>query len=238
MYIPYLVKELRNNPIQGVDLKGFLIGNAYTDPKLETSTSFAYLLNHGLISLDEYTTLKASCPVDVWTRVQNLTAECSTPFKNLVKRFQVFNVYDVTQTNANCSIATKNAISTIKDPCAVEYATQYLNLPQVQQVIHLMSTQKWEQCSYINFMPSISAVPVYREIINNSTSPLRILLYSGDTDSAVNIVGTQKWIQELGLPITKSWRPWMDPHGELAGFIQDYDGLVFKTIRNAGRKLI
>ena len=37
---------------------------------------------------------------------------------------------------------------------------------------------------------------------------LRILIYSGDVDGIVPVVGTRRWTAGLGLKTTKPWRPW------------------------------
>ena len=39
-------------------------------------------------------------------------------------------------------------------------------------------------------------------------SSWRILIYSGDADSAVPFIGTQRWIQCLNSPITSDWANW------------------------------
>jgi len=36
-----------------------------------------------------------------------------------------------------------------------------------------------------------------------------MLFYSGDTDGAVPLAGTRKWIKKLNWPIVDKWRQWL-----------------------------
>ncbi|CAK4382988.1 unnamed protein product [Aphanomyces euteiches] len=62
------------------------------------------------------------------------------------------------------------------------------------------------------------------------------LIYSGDADSIVNFVGTQRWItrEGLNLSIEAPWRPWFGPDQQLAGYTETYTNLTFTTIKGAG----
>jgi len=66
-------------------------------------------------------------------------------------------------------------------------------------------------------------------------SGIKILKYSGDTDSVVPFNGTEKWIKKLNLPILEKWRSWTtaDPLN-IGGYVTKYDGLTFITVRGAG----
>jgi len=61
----------------------------------------------------------------------------------------------------------------------------------------------------------------------------KILIYSGDTDGAVNTYGTKRWLQELNWNVTSAWGPWYS-QGQIAGYMQSYDGLDFVTVHGAG----
>jgi len=43
--------------------------------------------------------------------------------------------------------------------------------------------------------------------------------YSGDTDGAVPLLGTRRWIKTLNLDIVKEWRPWIIDT-QVAGYIE------------------
>ena len=69
---------------------------------------------------------------------------------------------------------------------------------------------------------------------------IRILLYSGDTDSVVSYFNTQSALKQLNLNIINEWRPWLiaetgtDDDGQVGGYVTEYTELTFTTIRGAG----
>ncbi|KAE8768095.1 putative serine carboxypeptidase-like 23 [Hordeum vulgare] len=57
---------------------------------------------------------------------------------------------------------------------------------------------------------------------------------SGDFDSVCPLPATRYSIQDIGLPLTTPWRPWV-AKGEVAGYVQHYaGGLTFLLVRGAG----
>mmetsp|Transcript_65284 Transcript_65284/g.75057 ORF Transcript_65284/g.75057 Transcript_65284/m.75057 type:complete len:118 (-) Transcript_65284:139-492(-) len=63
----------------------------------------------------------------------------------------------------------------------------------------------------------------------------KIWKYSGDADAVVPFNGTQKWISALDLPLVTEWSQWKVLNNSvIAGFYQEYEGLTFLTVRNAG----
>lgn len=135
-------------------------------------------------------------------------------------------------------------------PCADTFTLEYLNQLDVQLAIHAVpsggdgqdasllpvSTVNWVDCSDevgALFTSSASSLPKYPGILNKG---LDILIYSGDADSNTNFIGTQRWIGEDGLKlhVTDKWKAWFGPDSQLAGYVQGYDGLTFKTVKGAG----
>jgi len=60
-----------------------------------------------------------------------------------------------------------------------------------------------------------------------------MMFYSGDTDGAVPTYGSKRWIKELNYPVTKEWSQWTTD-GQVSGYIQQYDGLDFVTVKGVG----
>jgi carboxypeptidase C (cathepsin A) len=60
-----------------------------------------------------------------------------------------------------------------------------------------------------------------------------MMFYSGDTDGAVPLAGTRKWIKELNWPIIDAWRPWYT-NEQVSGYIVGYEGLDFITVKGVG----
>lgn len=75
-----------------------------------------------------------------------------------------------------------------------------------------------------------SALPIYSKLIQ---AGIRIWVYSGDTDGRVPVLSTRYSLNSLGLPISKSWRPWYHEK-QVSGWCQEYEGLTFATFRGAG----
>ena len=76
--------------------------------------------------------------------------------------------------------------------------------------------------------------PWYKDVI--ARNKLRILIYSGDTDTCVNTLWSQWWTSELGIPEQESWRGWtMDNETAMAGYVTRYaNDFDFLTVRGAG----
>ena len=66
-------------------------------------------------------------------------------------------------------------------------------------------------------------------------------VYSGDMDAQVPPVGSERWVESLGLQSDEGWRPWA-AFGVVAGGIKVYNdpeagpagSLAFCTVRGAG----
>ena len=60
-----------------------------------------------------------------------------------------------------------------------------------------------------------------------------MLFYSGDTDGAVPLAGTRKWIKDLDWGVKTKWRPWMTD-GQVSGYVVEYNHLDFATVKGVG----
>lgn len=60
-----------------------------------------------------------------------------------------------------------------------------------------------------------SMLPKYHNIFQHDKD-LRILIFSGDVDGSVPVMGTRSWLASLHLPIKQEWRPWYSLTGTLA----------------------
>ena len=58
-----------------------------------------------------------------------------------------------------------------------------------------------------------SMLPKYHDILRHEAD-LDILVFSGDVDGIVPVIGTRRWLASLQLPILKEWRPWYSHTGE------------------------
>ncbi|KAG2431440.1 hypothetical protein HXX76_009455 [Chlamydomonas incerta] len=125
------------------------------------------------------------------------------------------------------------------DPCVDDEAEAYLNLPEVQAALHANQTVKlpwrWTDCTrsivYSREDLLASMLPTYQKLL---TAGLRMLVFSGDVDGIVPVVGTRRWVASLRLKEKSPWRPWT-AGGQVGGYVVEYaQGLTFATVRGAG----
>ena len=63
----------------------------------------------------------------------------------------------------------------------------------------------------------------------------RMLHFSGDIDGAVPTTGTLGWIKTMNPIVKEEWRQWKIKDGkEVAGYIEEYEGLTFASVHGAG----
>jgi carboxypeptidase C (cathepsin A) len=135
------------------------------------------------------------------------------------------------------------------EPCGDEYAAAYLNRDDVKAAIHVRPDIAWDECSRtIQYKLADKMLPMekyYPQILRSKTHPsLRILVYSGDDDSVCGTVGTQRWIYDLGFPVSSLWDTWF-VDGQTAGFItkfqtdgkRDASRFAFMTVHGAGHEV-
>ncbi|RLN17111.1 hypothetical protein C2845_PM02G24550 [Panicum miliaceum] len=92
------------------------------------------------------------------------------------------------------------------DPCASYYMQSYLNRQEVQRAFHANTTGLKQPWSDC----------------------------SGDIDAVCPVTSTLYSLDILGLQINSSWRAWYSDDNEVGGYVVEYKGLVFATVRGAG----
>ncbi|KAL7690788.1 putative peptidase S10, serine carboxypeptidase, alpha/Beta hydrolase [Plasmopara halstedii] len=260
MYIPFLVERLVDDPLEGVHLKGFAIGNPLTDMQIDGNAYMEYYYSHALISHGDYLTLLDYCEHNIsqcmFTNV-NCTSHCE---EAVIKAHEAadtdeFNHYYIYGDVCRMRNNQRNALHShlvakmgtkykthrgVVGPCAGDFTRTLLNRMDVQEALHIEGDlpMKWIDCqSYIshNFDRTFSTLDKYRKLLGNG---LKVLIYSGDSDSVVNFMGTQRWITEdygLALKPVSPWRAWLGPDDQIAGYHQQFElGLTFKTVKGAG----
>lgn len=74
-------------------------------------------------------------------------------------------------------------------------------------------------------------LPSIQQLISSGVSTW---LYSGDIDAVCPVTSTLYSLDILGLKINSSWRAWYSDDGEVGGYVVEYKGLIFATVRGAG----
>ncbi|OQR89463.1 serine protease family S10, partial [Thraustotheca clavata] len=251
IYIPFLTEKLVKAPLSGVELKGFAIGNPFTDEAIDSNSQMDYDYNHGLISIESYKAIQKSCQNKVLAQclyydrcsddcgkaLDEANAEANTTYLDPYYLVGDKCVLDDQITTLQYHYVRPLHRGTV-GPCSANFATTYLSQENVQQAIHAFenTTISWSQCNFnISeiYSRTYSALPKYPTILS---AGLKALIYSGDVDSVVNFIGTQRWLTTDGLNLTvkDKWHAWFGPDKQLAGYTERYTNLTFTTIKGAG----
>lgn len=127
----------------------------------------------------------------------------------------------------------------------------YFNNQTIRNELHIPSSLDkivWSECSEqldYDEEGSVGSYWIYKELI--PLEQYKILVFSGDTDSVVSTLGTQRWLDRLRVEMQgqfymKSfWTPWLVPgevlyNPQIGGFATVYNGLTFVTVRGAGHQ--
>ncbi|KAK9806895.1 hypothetical protein WJX72_006650 [[Myrmecia] bisecta] len=112
----------------------------------------------------------------------------------------------------------------------------FLNDDDVRAALHAKPMHiagRFDECSdritYSHNMGSM--LPIHAELVSKG---LQALIYSGDHDMCVPHTGSEAWTRSLNLPVRERWRPWLAGKSQISGYVQEYEGLKFATIRGAG----
>ena len=123
------------------------------------------------------------------------------------------------------------------DPCLEEYVVSYLNQVEVQKAIHIPNAPvKWTPGGGIHYGDESEIITPYFEKFFKETE-WKMMVYTGDTDAAVPLVGTQRWIECLKLNTMIDWQQWYLDN-KIGGAFKVYDkGLIYLTVHGCGHTI-
>jgi len=136
---------------------------------------------------------------------------------------------------SNSDSSSDNLTST--PPCTDSVGPDsFFNRPEVKEALFIRPELTWGMCSdRVGSNYQIDTVKgsffLYKDLI---ASGIKILIYSGDTDAAVPFNGTQRWIKNLNLEVVNKWRSWRINKNQVAGYVENYKGLTFVTVKGVG----
>ncbi|KAF7148356.1 hypothetical protein RHSIM_Rhsim03G0035200 [Rhododendron simsii] len=245
-YVPQLAQLIIQSKVQ-FNLKGIAIGN----PLLEFNTDFNskgdYLWSHGLVSDDTYQLFNNACNYSqIRRQAQNdgLTPVCSQVSKQASREISKFiDRYDVTLDVCLSSLGSQaQVLSRLQDTekidvCVEDETINYLNREDVQKAFHAAFAANDSVLHYELQNLETPMIPVLASLVK---SGIRVLVYSGDQDSVIPLIGTRILVnglaRELGLNTTVPYRVWFEG-SQVAGWTQVYgDILSFATIRGASHE--
>jgi len=119
------------------------------------------------------------------------------------------------------------------------YVTDYINSDEVRTTLHIpQELPAYQECNdkvgeNWNYQMEGSEW-IYKVLRLNG---IKMMHYSGDTDAAVPAYGTKRWIKDLAWDVVEAWKPWYTTGADgkqVSGFIEQYDGLTFATVKGVG----
>ncbi|XP_057870483.1 serine carboxypeptidase-like 45 isoform X2 [Cryptomeria japonica] len=263
-YIPQLADLIvRANRKQKVfNLKGVAIGNPLLDFYTDFNARAEYYWSHGLISDPTYKMMITDCNytryVDEYYRgsVSNTCEQIHAIVDMEVSRY--VDRYDVTLDVCITSLLMQSKLLRAQgnrarietkrvepDVCVQDEATTYLNRPEVQKAFHARLTggvSSWQACSdvlqYDHLNLEIPTTGLLGKLVD---AGIRVLIYSGDQDSVIPLIGSRTLITNLAsdmqLNTTVPYRVWFEGK-QVAGWTQEYSNILsFATVRGAAHEV-
>jgi serine carboxypeptidase-like clade 1 len=111
--------------------------------------------------------------------------------------------------------------------------TKLFNDKDVRKALHIVdSSPAWEDCTgSIDYSDNIKGS---QWVYEKYPGKYRVLKYSGDTDNAVPLFGTQGWINEVGWKVTDAWRPYY-VNNQVAGYVEKRENeFTLVTVHGCG----
>ncbi|KAG4912877.1 hypothetical protein JHK86_053310 [Glycine max] len=207
------------------NLKGIAIGNPLMEFDTDLNSKAEFLWSHGLISDSTY---------DLFTRVCNYST---------IRRQTIHgNLSDVcAKINGLVFTEVSNYIDQYDvtlDVCLSSANQQSYELNQMTYPSYLtLSILCYRVLHYDRRNLEIPTISILGALVNSN---IRVLVYSGDQDSVIPLLGSRSLVnglaKELGLNTTVAYRAWFEGK-QVAGWTQVYgDMLSYATIRGASHE--
>ena len=110
----------------------------------------------------------------------------------------------------------------------------HVNIPwQLVACCTPQSTHVLQACGFLCCRDDLftSMLPKYHDILRHQAD-LDILIFSGDVDGIVPVIGTRRWLASLELPIIKEWRPWYSHSGNLPLTLHSFTHLPCNVVKD------
>ena len=243
IYIPTLARRI----VQGsspMNLKGFAVG----DGCLGTDTNVCggmwgkdyfyntlFFAGHHQIPIRTMQLVWKACGLKGEHFYTNQCSDALDKAQGQVGDAYFYNIYDDCPGDGYYrKVATAAAAGVRGDyPCGQDMAMgQYLNMDEVKEAFH--AEVDFDGMDYI--FDYTWTEPTLENFYKSVNGQLRVLVYNGDTDPAINSFEAQNWTSHLGFDIEQDWRPWtIDGCRRMGGYVTRYAGdFDFLTIRGAG----
>ena len=250
IYVPTLALALLNynsySPFSPINLAGIAVGNGVTDWTVDTTPALMKMLwTHGMLSPYWNAQLKQQC--DNYNDFSSYGCQNITDliYREIIPDLNIYGIYGTCfpgpstyqrfmDNQRRMRFLLKEEKLGVIPPCAAwEGINTYLNDPLVQKAFHIdPSITVWNFCVDLEYESDTyhGSLYTYPDLIN---AGLNILIYSGDTDGAVPLIGTRDWIRKLNLGILDEYKSWYVDE-QVAGYSIQYTGLKLVSVKGAG----
>ncbi|GKV19791.1 hypothetical protein SLEP1_g30010 [Rubroshorea leprosula] len=265
MTVPVILQDLSNGTEIGQqppppNIQGYILGNPFTDVKYDLNSRIIFAHRKALLSNSLYQSTKRNCNGE-YMRPDPTNAACLSDLQAVTTCLNKINNPQVLEPKCNTlspkpkrsmwdhsSLAESSLDAVLSTPKAADgpwcrnynYLLSYTwaNDKTVQRALHVRkgTIKEWERCntSLCYGHDLISSIDYERNLTKKN---YRALIYSGDHDMVIPYVGTQEWIESLGLPVSNDWKPWY-VDGQVAGYTVTYAEkkytLTYVTVKGAG----
>ena len=237
-----------------INFKGFAVGNPYTDYYSGVGAQMETYWGKQLLPKPLWDTYIANGCTDPIQMVNNsvcsfLLLDFNNKIGNLNPYALDYPVCLTSQQRTMYQFLLQDYDDSHYEPCEDNFASNYLNKPDVKSSIHVKNNVEWEECSRTTkYKLADKMLPMehyYKTILNSKTHPdLRVLVYSGDDDGVCGTIGTQRWIYDLGFSVSSLWKTWFNNDGQTAGYITKFNTpfskdsrFSFMTVHFAGHEV-
>jgi len=267
VYVPTIVREILNNNPPGVNLKGFAVGDGCMGNKVLCFSGLGpyyqieFMHGHGQFSEHLYRTIVDKCP-EADLKSGNLSKYCQAlvmQMKDEIGGYFSYSLYDECYDqnifkleqerewygppiNRPLTEASMLGGAVNDYPCPSDAMDLWLNRSDVREALNVavdsyyFSGDNGAGFNYTGTEPDLR--PFYVHVLEQTD--LRVLVYNGDTDPAVNMFATQdiyfNYFEEQKVPKTHPWHPWtLDGKIQMAGYVTEWaKKFHYLTIRGSG----
>uniref|UniRef100_A0A1D1XKV6 Serine carboxypeptidase-like 40 n=1 Tax=Anthurium amnicola TaxID=1678845 RepID=A0A1D1XKV6_9ARAE len=219
-----------------INLKKILLGNPTINAENEVRGIIDFQWNHGMVPTKTWKAIRRGCRGKMIRRKACFKQIRKLPYNDLGSG-PVYP-YDFTAKVCNPNLQPGHRIEDYYE-CDDKAVRDYLSQSDVQRALHGNSprlSNGWIQCSddvSTKYQLSQTSVPIIRRLVSTGLS---VLIYSGDADLVVPMIGGRYTTMQLNLNVTRPWGSWFYNKATVGGFIEMYanETLVFATLRGAG----
>ncbi|KAK9054607.1 hypothetical protein SSX86_025686 [Deinandra increscens subsp. villosa] len=254
-YIPQLAElmVIFNKKQKIFNLKGIALGNPVLEYATDLNSRAEFFWSHGLISDSTYKLFTSACNYSRYVSEyyrDSVSPICAKVYSEVSRETSRFvDKYDVTLDVCIPSVLSQSKIISPQqvtervDVCVEDETIKYLNRRDVHRAMHarLVGVRKWDVCSNILDYELLNIeIPTINIVGSLIKEGIRVLVYSGDQDSVIPLMGSRALVNrlatELGLKTTVPYRAWFEGQ-QVGGWTQVYgDIFSFATVRGASHE--